>query len=85
MHRDVTLLWALRSPCAFACPHCYFGTIEEHKDNPPGQAGALSHLSRTDLPANGPDGLRAYPGLARPSSGWSSPEASRWTGPARLR
>jgi len=50
--RDVTLLWALRSPCAFACPHCYFGTIEEHKDNPPEQAGALSHLSRTDLPAN---------------------------------
>ena len=51
MHRDVTLLWALRSPCAFACPHCYFGTIEEHKDNPPGQAGVLSHLSRSDLPA----------------------------------
>ena len=52
MLRDVTLLWALRSSCAFGCPHCYFGTIEEHKDNPPGQAGALSHLSRTDLPAN---------------------------------
>lgn len=51
MPRDVTLLWALRSACAFACPHCYFGTIEEHKDNPPAQAGALSHLSRTDLPA----------------------------------
>lgn len=51
MSRDVTLLWGLRSPCAFACPHCYFGTIEEHKDNPPGQAGVLSHLSRTDLSA----------------------------------
>jgi MoaA/NifB/PqqE/SkfB family radical SAM enzyme len=51
MPRDVTLLWGLRSPCAFACPHCYFGTIEEHKDNPPGQAGVLSHLSRTDLSA----------------------------------
>lgn len=51
MHRDVILLWALRSPCAFACPHCYFGTIEEHKASPPGQAGALSHLSRSDLPA----------------------------------
>jgi MoaA/NifB/PqqE/SkfB family radical SAM enzyme len=49
--RDVTLLWALRSPCAFACPHCYFGTIEEHKDSPPEGAGALSHLSRSDLPA----------------------------------
>ena len=51
MPGDVTLLWALRSPCAFRCPHCYFGTIEEHKDNPPEQAGALSHLSRTDLSA----------------------------------
>jgi MoaA/NifB/PqqE/SkfB family radical SAM enzyme len=51
VHRDVTLLWALRSPCAFACPHCYFGTIEEHKDSPPEQAGVLSHLSRSDLPA----------------------------------
>jgi MoaA/NifB/PqqE/SkfB family radical SAM enzyme len=51
VQRDVTLLWALRSPCAFACPHCYFGTIEEHKDNPPDGAGVLSHLSRGDLPA----------------------------------
>lgn len=50
--RDVTLLWALRSPCAFACPHCYFGTVDEHKEHPPEQAGALSHLSRTDLPAD---------------------------------
>ncbi|WP_433206963.1 radical SAM protein [Nocardia sp. CA-107356] len=47
----MTLLWGLRSPCAFACPHCYFGTIEEHKSNPPEQAGVLSHLSRTDLSA----------------------------------
>ncbi|WP_205752348.1 radical SAM protein [Cryptosporangium phraense] len=46
----MTLLWGLRSPCAFGCPHCYFGTIEEHKDNPPGQLGVLSHLSRSDLP-----------------------------------
>lgn len=51
MPRDVTLLWGLRSPCAFACPHCYFGTIEEHKVAPPNQLGILSHLSRTDLPA----------------------------------
>jgi MoaA/NifB/PqqE/SkfB family radical SAM enzyme len=49
--RDVTLLWALRSPCAFACPHCYFGTIEDHKATMPAQAGALSHLSRADLSA----------------------------------
>ncbi|OXM50275.1 radical SAM protein [Amycolatopsis thailandensis] len=49
MSRDVTLLWALRSPCAFACPHCYFGTIEEHKTAPPDRAGVLSHLARTDL------------------------------------
>ncbi|WP_028649034.1 radical SAM protein [Nocardiopsis sp. CNT312] len=51
MSRDVTLLWGLRSPCAFACPHCYFGTIDEHKAAPPNQIGVLSHLSRTDLPA----------------------------------
>jgi MoaA/NifB/PqqE/SkfB family radical SAM enzyme len=61
--RDVTLLWALRSPCAFACPHCYFGTIEDHKDSPPGQPGALSHLSRTDLPATAlADFARTLPG-----------------------
>ncbi|WP_328384511.1 radical SAM protein [Micromonospora zamorensis] len=48
----MTLLWALRSPCAFACPHCYFGTIEEHKEaGLPEQAGVLSHLSRSDLSA----------------------------------
>ncbi|MEU6562612.1 radical SAM protein [Nocardia nova] len=51
MPRDITLLWGLRSPCAFACPHCYFGTIEEHKTSPPEQAGVLSHLSRSDLAA----------------------------------
>ena len=61
--RDVTLLWALRSPCAFACPHCYFGTIDDHKDSPPGQAGLLSHLSRTDLPAAAlTDFARTLPG-----------------------
>lgn len=61
--REVTLLWALRSPCAFACPHCYFGTIEEHKDSLPGQAGALSHLSRADLPAAAlTDFARTLPG-----------------------
>lgn len=49
--RDVTLLWAPRSRCKFRCPHCYFGTIEEHRINPPAQAGILSHLSRSDLPA----------------------------------
>ncbi len=63
MHRDITLLWALRSPCAFACPHCYFGTIDEHRDNPPGQPGVLSHLSRGDLPAPAlADFARTLPG-----------------------
>ena len=61
--RDITLLWALRSPCAFACPHCYFGTIEEHKDSQPGQPGVLSHLSRTDLPLQDlADFARTLPG-----------------------
>jgi MoaA/NifB/PqqE/SkfB family radical SAM enzyme len=44
-----TLLWALRSPCNLGCLYCYFGTIEEHRDNPPAQPGVLSHRSRTDL------------------------------------
>ena len=48
--RDVTLLWAPRSRCRFRCPHCYFGTIEEHRINPPAEAGVLSHLSRSDVP-----------------------------------
>lgn len=45
----VTLLWALRSPCNLGCRYCYFGTIEDHRDSPPEQPGALSHLSRADL------------------------------------
>lgn len=51
MPRDITLLWGLRSPCAFACPHCYFGTVEEHRANLPSLPGVLSHISRNDLPA----------------------------------
>lgn len=48
--RDVTLLWAPRSRCKFQCPHCYFGTIEKHRLNPPTEPGTLSHLSRNDVP-----------------------------------
>ncbi|WP_042380238.1 radical SAM protein [Streptacidiphilus melanogenes] len=57
MPRDVTLLWALRSPCAnFRCPHCYFGELEEHKRVLPEGLGLLSHipvrdLDRTDMEA----------------------------------
>jgi MoaA/NifB/PqqE/SkfB family radical SAM enzyme len=47
--RDVTLLWALRSPCNLGCRYCYFGTLPDHRDNPPTAVGQLSHLSRTDL------------------------------------
>ncbi|MDQ7904693.1 radical SAM protein [Phytohabitans sp. ZYX-F-186] len=45
----ICLLWALRSPCNLGCRYCYFGTIEDHRSNPPQQPGQLSHLSRTDL------------------------------------
>ncbi|MDQ3273689.1 MAG: radical SAM protein [Actinomycetota bacterium] len=47
--RDLTLLWALRSPCDLGCDYCYFGTLEEHREAPPAQPGQLSHLSRGDL------------------------------------
>lgn len=47
--RDVTLLWALRSPCDLGCRYCYFGTVEEHRLTPPTQPGQLSHISRGDL------------------------------------
>jgi MoaA/NifB/PqqE/SkfB family radical SAM enzyme len=47
--RDVTLLWALRSPCNLGCRYCYFGTIEEHRTAMPSHPGELSHLSRNDL------------------------------------
>ena len=50
MLRNVTLLWGTRSRCKFWCPHCYFGTIEAHRENPPTQMGVLSHLSRNDVP-----------------------------------
>ena len=32
--RDMTLLWALRSPCNLGCQYCYFGTIEEDRATP---------------------------------------------------
>ncbi len=48
--RDVTVLWALRSPCNLGCRYCYFGTIDEHRGSgPPDGPGQLSHLSRTDV------------------------------------
>ena len=47
--REVTLLWALRSPCNLSCDYCYFGTLEEHRDAPPIQPGQLSHLPHGDL------------------------------------
>lgn len=46
--RDMTILWALRSPCNLGCTYCYFGTIEEHRQSPVDQAGQLSHLARDD-------------------------------------
>ncbi|MFE4333272.1 radical SAM protein [Streptomyces sp. NPDC056831] len=49
MPRDITLLWALRSPCSFACPHCYFGELEDHKRVPPEGLGVLSHVPVRDL------------------------------------
>jgi MoaA/NifB/PqqE/SkfB family radical SAM enzyme len=48
--RDLTVLWALRSPCNLGCDYCYFGTLDEHRDNPPTTLGALSHLPHGDLP-----------------------------------
>lgn len=47
--RSRTLLWALQSPCNLGCRYCYFGTIEEHREQPVTQIGQLSHLARTDL------------------------------------
>lgn len=47
--RELTLLWALRSPCNLGCDYCYFGTLEEHREAPPNQPGQLSHLPHGDL------------------------------------
>lgn len=49
MRRDVTLLWALRSPCSLACRYCYFGEVDDHRLSPPTEPGQLSHLSREDI------------------------------------
>ncbi|GLW49679.1 hypothetical protein Stsp02_53400 [Streptomyces sp. NBRC 14336] len=49
MPRDITLLWALRSPCSFGCPHCYFGELDEHKKALPEGLGMLSHIPVRDL------------------------------------
>ncbi|MGW6388976.1 radical SAM protein [Streptomyces sp. NPDC055103] len=49
MPRDITLLWALRSPCSFECPHCYFGELKEHKEALPEGLGVLSHIPVRDL------------------------------------
>ncbi|MFG2918122.1 radical SAM protein [Kitasatospora sp. NPDC048298] len=47
--RDITLLWALRSPCSFGCPHCYFGELADDKAAPPKDVGLLSHIPVRDL------------------------------------
>jgi len=47
--RDLTVLWALRSPCNLGCRYCYFGSVDEDRVAPRTQLGVLSHLSRTDL------------------------------------
>lgn len=63
--QDVTLLWALRSPCNLGCRYCYFGTIEEDKLAPPQAPGQLSHLSRGDLDLAGiGDFVESLPGSA---------------------
>lgn len=49
MRRDITVLWALRSPCSFGCPHCYFGELAEHKETLPEGSGVLSHIPVRDL------------------------------------
>lgn len=49
MLRDITVLWALRSPCSFGCPHCYFGELAEHKETLPEGPGVLSHIPVRDL------------------------------------
>ncbi|MFB6884188.1 radical SAM protein [Streptomyces noursei] len=49
MLRDITVLWALRSPCSFGCPHCYFGELAEHKETLPEGPGMLSHIPVRDL------------------------------------
>lgn len=49
MPRDITLLWAVRSPCSFGCPHCYFGELDEHKKALPDGLGVLSHIPVRDL------------------------------------
>ncbi len=47
--RNLTVLWAPRSPCNLSCDYCYFGTLEEHREAPPTQPGQLSHLPQGDL------------------------------------
>lgn len=49
MLRDITVLWALRSPCSFGCPHCYFGELADHKETLPEGPGVLSHIPVRDL------------------------------------
>ncbi|MEV4116775.1 radical SAM protein [Nonomuraea sp. NPDC049695] len=51
-HREITLLWALRSRCDLGCRYCYFGTIEADRLLPVTEIGKLSHLSRNDLPTD---------------------------------
>ena len=47
--RDLSLLWALRSPCNLGCRYCYFGTLEDDRVQPPDRPGVLSHLPHGDL------------------------------------
>ncbi|MEV0299086.1 radical SAM protein [Nocardia sp. NPDC050710] len=48
-YRGMSVLWALRSPCNLGCDYCYFGTLEQHRENPPTAPGQLSHLPAGDV------------------------------------
>jgi MoaA/NifB/PqqE/SkfB family radical SAM enzyme len=47
--RQVTVLWAPRSPCNLSCEYCYFGTLESQQPSFPLWPGQLSHIGSNDL------------------------------------
>ena len=47
--KDITLLWALRSPCNLDCVYCYYGCSDDKLEEKSQASYELNHSGKTDI------------------------------------